>query len=318
MNCDCDTLKCEVDALKANQDELFQRTEDLKNELSELQPFVIAFVADTGTAGDAQDEMMELINSWSPDAIVLGGDNNYPDGDPDDADDNLAVFNDYIDEEKVYPVIGNHDEYTDAIPLPDNYLYDKFPYVLASPAYDYSVVVPNRDVELFFVNDGYRGEDDISPLGIQDNLSEQARLAERLSASAKAAKLIFSHRSFAGPDIDGESNRYSDNGLNNINLMSLGVKAIFSGHTHTAWHMVGISGLHEGLHLVDCSDTTQEIREFTDPVSIVGANADDMEIKWKFDYTDRHAVKILIFKTKIRVEFWGFDAGIVHGFNINI
>ena len=317
MNCDCDTLKCEIDALKANVDELFSRSDDLREELLNIKPTIIAFVADCGTAGANQEAMAMVVNSFDPEYVVLGGDINYPDGSDADADESLEWANGFIDAEKALPVIGNHDDQDDRIPFSENFLYRKFPYVLVSPKYDYSFVVPGRDLELFFVYDGYRNDDDISPLGISGNLSEQARLSERIAASKCTNKIIFSHRTIAGPAINGPGDRYSDDGINNIDLPSLGVKAIFSGHTHTAWHARYTSGLLSGLHLVDCSATTESPRAFESPLALIGA-ASGLDLLWKYDEETRYAVKISVFKSKIRVEFWSFDVDIHHAFDINL
>jgi len=314
--CDCDDLACKLEAAEKNIDELFQRTEELKAALDEASPFVIAFAGDCGTANDYQAAMMEEIEKWSPDIIILGGDNNYPDGDDDDADENLAVFDEYIDAEKVFPVIGNHDDGTNPIPSPSNYLYRKFPYALSLPNFDYQYKIPGKDVELFFVYDGYISGSTISDYGIDGNGSEQARLAQRLLESEATNKIIFIHRNISGPSIDGETHRYQSDGLSNIDLKALGVVAIVSGHTHTAYHLLGNDGVVDGVHLVDCSATTETPREFADPYAIIGFAG--VDTKWKYDEETRYVLRIAVSSKNIRFQFHTYDSDIHHAFNISI
>ena len=316
--CDCEAIECRLDALESNQKELAQRTEELRDAIDELSPYVIAFVADAGLAGDNQDAMMDLINSWVPNALVLGGDNNYPDGDSADADDNLLAFKDYIEEGRCYPVVGNHDEGTDVIPSSSNYLYDKFP-DLFSPTRPprYSIKVPEKDAELFFLYSGMYSDGSLSPYGSNDVGAEIARVTTEINESEYSQRLVFMHHTFCGPDIAGKTHRYLSN-LDFIPWVQIGVKTIFSGHTHTAFHLKGTGGDVENLNLVDCSATAEDLNAFTHPISLIGGDTSDFEQTWLYDEETRYVVKILIHKTYYRVEFWTFAGDIHHGFNVQL
>ena len=114
---------------------------------SSPEKFKFAVIGDYGfhqIEPQAGERVASLIKSWNPDFIVTLGDNNYPNGHPDDIDDNIGQFySDYIYPytgkygegspdriNKFFPTIGNHDRliadgqaYFDYFSLPDNERY---------------------------------------------------------------------------------------------------------------------------------------------------------------------------------------------------
>jgi len=70
---------------------------------------VLAALADYGLAGTNHDEVAALINSWSPQAVVAMGDNNYPDGQAATIAANNVGYESYIVSDRFFPAIGNHD-----------------------------------------------------------------------------------------------------------------------------------------------------------------------------------------------------------------
>jgi len=88
-----------------------------------LQPPGVDFavIGDYGLEGPAEQDVSQLIKSWSPDVIITTGDNNYPRGSAETMDDNVGqYFHEYIhpyrgfygegaDQNRFFPSIGNHD-----------------------------------------------------------------------------------------------------------------------------------------------------------------------------------------------------------------
>lgn len=321
-SCDCEALQCEIDALKTNQTELFQRTQDLADAINAMTPYVIAFIADCGTAGAEQTQFAELISAWTPDAVVLGGDINYPDGDDADADANLLAFNEFIAAEKLFPVMGNHDFDSDGPLNINNFFYRKFPYLFnTDDAYGdsdfllphYRKKVENRSLDMFFLFSGLKSNGTFEDGSITEEVSKNW-YEVKASQSEMKHKLVFMHSGGHGPEIDGVTFRYDD--LLNLAFTGVGVSGVFTGHTHTAWHLSLIDASSGQLHLVDCSATTESPRAFANPYAILGPTPAAFQTNWKYDEATRYAVKILVYPTYYRVEFWTIDGDIHHGFNV--
>lgn len=102
----------------------------------------IAVIGDFGWAGDPEQQVATLVQSWHPNAIITTGDNNYPDGAASTIDANIGqYYHEYIGEyqggygegaaqNRFFPVLGNHDwvspgaqPYLAYFALPDNEHY---------------------------------------------------------------------------------------------------------------------------------------------------------------------------------------------------
>ncbi|RPJ27454.1 MAG: DNRLRE domain-containing protein, partial [Planctomycetaceae bacterium] len=104
-----------------------------------------AVIGDFGTGGEEAEAVANLVKSWSPDFIITTGDNNYPEGSAETIDEHIGQFyHEYIypyagdygdgaDENRFFPVLGNHDydtdnaqPYFDYFTLPGNERYYDF------------------------------------------------------------------------------------------------------------------------------------------------------------------------------------------------
>ena len=70
---------------------------------------VIAALGDYGLASSNQTAVANMVNGWSPRAVVLIGDCNYPDGSPSTLAANNAVYSAYVMAGTALAAVGNHD-----------------------------------------------------------------------------------------------------------------------------------------------------------------------------------------------------------------
>lgn len=158
-----------------------------------LQPSIrFAVIGDYGSAGPAEAEVADLINSWSPDFIITTGDNNYPTGSEETIDENVGqYFHRYIypyygnygegsDINRFFPTIGNHDWMTDAgqpyldyFTLPGNERY-----------YDFTW----GPVHFFAVN-----SDSHEPDGVGRSSIQAAWLQQAMASSTLPWQIVFTH-----------------------------------------------------------------------------------------------------------------------------
>ncbi|MFN8377691.1 MAG: metallophosphoesterase [Anaerolineae bacterium] len=85
-----------------------------------------AVIGDYGKASQPEADVAALVASWSPDFVVSAGDNNYPLGEAGTIDANIGqyyhafiapyqgAYGPGASENRFFPVLGNHDWYTDA------------------------------------------------------------------------------------------------------------------------------------------------------------------------------------------------------------
>lgn len=152
----------------------------------------IGVIGDFGTAGQALEDVSNLIKSWNVDYIVTTGDNNYPDGAYETIDENIGqYFHEFIapytgsygdgaSENRFFPTLGNHDYTTDN----------------AQPYFDYFTLPGNEryydillgPVHLFAVNSDWREPDGVGRSSIQ-----AAWLRDRLAVSTSSWKIVVFH-----------------------------------------------------------------------------------------------------------------------------
>lgn len=152
----------------------------------------LVVMGDYGWSGPAEQQTSELVHSLHPDFIVTTGDNNYPSGGADTIDQNIGqYFSDFIypyqgaygngaRTNKFYPVLGNHDWYTNQaaaylayFTLPGNERY-------------YDVVL--GDVHFFALD-----SDEHEPDGVSATSVQALWLKRALADSKSAFKVVAMH-----------------------------------------------------------------------------------------------------------------------------
>lgn len=152
----------------------------------------VVVMGDYGWAGPAEQQTTELVHSLHPDFIITTGDNNYPAGGADTIDQNIGqYFSDFIypyegqygrgaRSNKFYPVLGNHDWYTN-----DAAAYLEY-FTLPGNERYYDVVL--GDVHFFALDSDEREPDGTSATSVQ-----AMWLKQRLAASKSAFKIVAMH-----------------------------------------------------------------------------------------------------------------------------
>lgn len=195
-----------------------------------------AVIGDYGAAGLAENNVANLVKSWSPDLIVTTGDNNYDTGSAATIDANIGqYYHDFIypyepplgnygsgsptNANRFYPVLGNHDwqtrsgspalptPYLDYFTLPGNERYYTF---TAGP------------VQFFAVDSDPNEPDGNTAMSIQGQWLRQS-----LQASAAPWKIVYLHHSpySSGAEHGSESTMQWP-------FKDWGASAVLSGHDH--------------------------------------------------------------------------------------
>lgn len=160
--------------------------------LKEPMSVRFAVIGDYGMAGEAEEAVSHLVQSWEPDFIVTTGDNNYPDGLAETIDVNIGQYyhmfiGDYrgnygpgADRKRFFPSLGNHDwqggslqPYLDYFQLPNNGRYYSF----------------QHDILQFFILHSTPGEAD----GIRADSVQAQWLQSELARSHARWKVIVMH-----------------------------------------------------------------------------------------------------------------------------
>lgn len=220
--------------------EAFKRAKEPKstavNPADDENTYVLAFLADYGDdtnregGGYPEKDVADLIKGWSPDAILTGGDNSYPDSDYAVIDDNIGKhYAEFIypypdwgsygpghkDTNKFWPSLGNHDydfqnakPYFDYFALPNNERY-------------YDVIV--GPVHWFVINSNPE-----EPDGTSSTSTQALWLQRKLALSTVQWKfVVFHHSAFSSDDTHGSS------AYMQWPFKDWGAHAVFSGHAHS-------------------------------------------------------------------------------------
>jgi tartrate-resistant acid phosphatase type 5 len=185
-----------------------------------------AVIGDYGVNKQPAAHVAALVHGWNPDFIVTVGDNNYPAGAADTIDANVGqYYSDYIypyageygpgaEENRFFPVLGNHDlntdlgqAYFDYFELPGNERY-----------YD----IRQGPVHLFFLNSDPREPDGHTAASVQ-----AMWLKEQLAASDAPWKLVIMHHT----PYTSYLLRAADRDLR-WPFHAWGADAVLSGHDH--------------------------------------------------------------------------------------
>jgi hypothetical protein len=203
-----------------------------------------AVIGDYGWAGQEEEDVANLVKSWSPDFIVTTGDNNYPTGAASTIDENIGqYYHAYMqhtgseygppapDKNRFFPVIGNHDTDID----------------LGQPYFDY-FILPNNEryyvvdwppVRIYAVN----SVPWIEPDGIYADSVQAMWLKEELAASGDSWNVVVFHHPPYGSAYRGPSTwmRWP--------FAEWGAHVVLTGHNHVYERIMldGIAYITNGL-----------------------------------------------------------------------
>lgn len=170
-------------------DELFTRTEDLCDIYNARESLVLTSI---GSAGSdfINTSLANRIKAIDPDYALFAGDNNLPSGSSATINTNWSDFQEMIDDQKVYPALGNIDlsfELAD----PGRPQLDKFPY-LPQPQRYYTKVFPNKSTQLFVLNPGYRSltDDFVEPDGYKIDSDQYVWFVNHIQNSTAKWKIV--------------------------------------------------------------------------------------------------------------------------------
>lgn len=197
------------------------------NSFDVLQPFffdplpeaedLFAYVADWGTVGVNLTAVDDLVESWSPDFIVTGGDNRYS--------VTMAaalVAAPYISakhgDELVYPSIGNHDMNDDG-GLAD--FLASFTYIDYTANRNYSI--RKNHVELFFFETHDTGT---APPSL---VLQESWLAAALAASTAQFKIVVTQ----DPPYTSGTGNYPGHASSQLDYADLGADLVLAGDSHS-------------------------------------------------------------------------------------
>tara|TARA_R110000868_G_scaffold247427_2_gene503817 strand:- start:577 stop:8088 length:7512 start_codon:yes stop_codon:yes gene_type:complete len=197
---------------------------------------IFAFLSDYGFDDGNELAVKNLIDSWSPDFVLAGGDHIYG-LDPSmtlaqaDAEYVAKVYDyygPYIDAGTFYPTIGNHD--TDYDPSNPVWFRSKFPSLFQTNTKNYYRVRPNNGpVEFFVLSSGYLTDGSLfEPSGNTVGSVQYNWLVSALSTSTAKFKVAFFHHP---PYTDGINYSPGFPALR-WNFGALGIDLVLSGHEH--------------------------------------------------------------------------------------
>ncbi len=185
-----------------------------------------AVVGDYGLAGQAAQDVADLVRSWNPDFIITTGDNNYPAGEAHTIDRNIGqyyarfiapykgAYGPGAAVNRFFPALGNHDlatagarPYLEYFTLPGNGRY-----------YDFTW----GPVHLFALNSDPREPDGVSASSIQAQW-----LRSRLEASQARLKVVYLHH----PPYS--SGRHGSSAWMQWPYGAWGAQVVLAGHDHT-------------------------------------------------------------------------------------
>lgn len=153
-----------------------------------------AVIGDYGSAGSAEADVANLIDSWNVDFIITLGDNNYKYGEASTIDENIGqYFHQYI-----YPYVGSYGEGSEVnrfFPTLGNHDWDTNP---PQPYYDY-FELPNNERYYDFVWGNVHffaiDSDSEEPDGVTENSIQGQWLQNALASSTAEWRVVYFHNS---------------------------------------------------------------------------------------------------------------------------
>ncbi len=197
---------------------------------------IFAFVSDYGFDDGNELAVKNLIDGWSPDFVLAGGDHIYglnsgmtlSQADAEYVAKVYDYYGSYIDAGIFYPTIGNHD--TDYDPANPVWFRSKFPSLFQSNTKNYYRVRPNDGpVEFFILSSGYLTSGALfEPDGNTVGSIQYNWLVSALATSTAKFKVAFFHHP---PYTDGTNYSPGFPALR-WNFGALGIDLVLSGHEH--------------------------------------------------------------------------------------
>jgi tartrate-resistant acid phosphatase type 5 len=244
----------------------------------------VGVIGDFGDGSQPAADVANLVKSWSPDAVITVGDNNYPDGAASTIDAHIGQFyHQFISPytgsygagattNQFFPALGNHDwntaraaAYFSYFTLPGNERY-----------YDY-VLGP---IHFFVVDSDGHEPDGIISTSIQANW-----LRGRLAAATEPWKLVYFHHSpYTSGVTDGATTELR------WPFQQWGATAVLSGHEHNYERIVlngfpyfvnGLGGCDDCLYPFGPPIPGSQVR-FTDEYGAIQIDASSNVLTFSF------------------------------------
>mgnify|MGYP005988781163 CR=1 FL=1 len=227
------------------------------------------FLSDAGYVNDKQvDAATILYRMGELDGVFFGGDNNYELGEASTIEANWDIFDPYVQAEKAFPAIGNHDLGVDDLAVAQT---DKFDYLPHNRRY-YNVFFEDASLELFVLNSGVNLSDEmVEPDGNAVGSIQYEWFIDALEASTAKYRVVMFHH----PYVTGKSA-----GSNKVvtemewGFDELPVDLILNGHTHTNQHLK-----HNNLDILDLSAPVRDARLMSCSGSLYG-ETEGVELIW--------------------------------------
>jgi hypothetical protein len=269
----------------------------------------VAILADAGEANEEQVASASTILANGPYlAALFAGDNNYEDGEASTIEANWAEFSGFVDAEKAFPALGNHDVDASPLGVPQT---DKFSYLPGNKRYYQKSL--HSEIDLFVLNSGKTSagtlvEPDGNTVGsVQYNWFKQAYM----NSKAKYRIVMF-HHPYASAVSEGalRTSPEMDWGFS-----SLGVDLVIVGHTHT--NEVLNDG---GMPILNVSTSSRNPRPMSNSWAVSGKES--VSISWADAGPGRegtNAVATLnLNQDRILVRIFNSHTGfLMHSFTIN-
>lgn len=208
-------------------------TTDYRNTPISITPYVpvmdegtavsFAVIGDFGSSGPHAAAVADMVHSWQPDFIITTGDNNYRNGSTRTIEANVGqYYGDYIDSDRFFPSLGNHDWHTEAAQ----------PYLDFFPISESEANTGNSNNERyydfiqgpvhFFALNSDKGEPD----GFTVDSKQAQWLKAQLATSSSPWQIVYFHHPPYSSGYHGSTKWMQ------WPYAQWGVDAIFSGHDH--------------------------------------------------------------------------------------
>ena len=248
-----------------------------------------AIIGDYGFAGQAEEDVANMVAGWNPDFIITTGDNNYSEGAMTSIDQNVGryyhrfiapyhgIYGQGSSVNRFFPSLGNHDwAAPDALPyrayftLPNNERY-------------YDVVFGT--VHLFALDSDPREPDGTSSESVQAQWLRNA-----LARSTARWKIVYFHHPPYSSGREHGSTQYMQ-----WPFKQWGATAVISGHEHNYERIIldgfpymvnGLGG--RGLYSIE-STIEGSVAHYDDEFGAQLVTADDKYIAFEF-YNRKHAL----------------------------
>lgn len=246
------------------------------------EPVRLAVIGDYGEAGQAEQDVADLVKSWGPEFIITVGDNNYHDGEQATIDRNIGQYY----HEFIYPYVGGYGAGATVnrfFPTMGN----DWRTLKGQPYFDYFALPGNeryydfvRGPIHFFALDS----DSKEPDGNTSTSTQANWLRQRLAASTAPWKIVYFHHAPYASTKDGGSSwmRWP--------FREWGATAVIAGNKHHYERML-IDGLFYfvnglgGAEIASCSNTylaPGSLSRYDEDFGAMLVDADADRINFKF------------------------------------